>query len=143
MEFETILKACKESNDYTPLIESIPYAKLLGISAYQAGEELIFKLAQQESNIGNPTLPAIHGGVLAGFMEHAASIYLMVKLDQPVLPKIIDFSIDYLRAGHYRDTFCECRLARQGRRVANVGITTWQTAKSEVITSARAQFLMP
>lgn len=143
MELEKVFQQCKEQNDYTQLIAQIPYAKLLGISAYQAGDELIFRLEQRESNLGNPTLPAIHGGVLAGFMEHAASLYLMVMLDQPIIPKIIDYSIDYLRAGHYRDTHCDCRLIRQGRRVCNVAATAWQTKRDEPIASARAQFLLP
>ncbi|MCY1524341.1 hypothetical protein D9M68_592700 [compost metagenome] len=56
------------------------------------------------------------------------------------MPKIIDFSIDYLRAGHYRDTYVQCQVWRQGRRVANVAITAWQTTQTEPIATARAHF---
>ncbi|MDZ4332713.1 MAG: PaaI family thioesterase, partial [Pseudomonas sp.] len=89
---------------------------------------------------GNPTLPALHGGVIAGFMEHSAMLHLLMFMGIPHLPKIIDFSIDYLRAGHYRDTFVQCQVWRQGRRVANVAITAWQTNQTEPIATARAHF---
>ncbi|WP_275670886.1 acyl-CoA thioesterase domain-containing protein, partial [Pseudomonas sp. JV241A] len=49
-------------------------------------------------------------------------------------------SIDYLRAGHYRDTHAQCQLWRQGRRVTNVAITAWQGNPDEPIATARAHF---
>jgi len=90
--------------------------------------------------LNNPILPALHGGVIAGFMEHAAMLHLLMFMGIPHLPKIIDFSIDYLRAGHYRDTYVQCQVWRQGRRVANVAMTAWQTSQSEPIATARAHF---
>ena len=80
------------------------------------------------------------GGVIAGFMEHSAMLHLLMFMGIPHLPKIIDFSIDYLRAGLYRDTFVQCQVWRQGRRVANVAITAWQTKQAEPIATARAHF---
>ncbi|OYW90575.1 MAG: thioesterase, partial [Pseudomonadales bacterium 32-61-5] len=47
---------------------------------------------------------------------------------------------DYLRAGHYRDTFAACQVWRQGRRVANVAVTAWQTNQAEPIATARCHF---
>ena len=31
------------------------------------GESMMFTLPANENNLGNPMIPAIHGGVLAGF----------------------------------------------------------------------------
>ena len=67
-------------------------------------------------------------------------LHLLMFMGSPHLPKIIDFSIDYLRAGHYRDTFAACQVWRQGRRVANVSITAWQTNQAEPIATARCHF---
>lgn len=67
-------------------------------------------------------------------------LHLLMFMGIPHLPKIIDFSIDYLRAGHYRDTYAQCQVWRQGRRVANVAITAWQTRQTEPIATARAHF---
>ena len=139
LELKTLVREAHEKNDYNALIRLVPYASLLGIECLRLGDEMVFRLPQNESNIGNP-LPAIHGGVIAGFMEHAAMLHLLMFMGAPHLPKIIDFSIDYLRAGHYRDTFAACQVWRQGRRVANVAITAWQTHQAEPIATARCHF---
>ncbi len=132
----------KETGDYSNLIDHCPYANFIGMQMVQYGEDYLFHLPQKQSNLGNPTLPALHGGVIAGFVEHSASIFLIIKMAQPKQPKIIDFSIDYLRAGHFKDTYCVCEIARIGRKIANVQMKAWQTTQDEPIVLARAQFLL-
>lgn len=134
------LKQAHEQGDYAPLLELIPYAKLIGVECSRVGDELLFRLPANKDNIGNPLLPAIHGGVIAGFMELSAALHLLIFTGSPEVPKIIDFSLDYLRAGHFRDTWARCQVARQGRRVANVAITAWQSTEAEPIATARAHF---
>lgn len=126
--------------DYAPLLALIPYAGLIGIECARQGDDLLFRLPANQDNIGNPLLPAIHGGVIAGFMELSAALYLLIFSESLIIPKIIDFSIDYLRAGHYRDTYAQCQLWRQGRRVTNVAITAWQGDRDSPIATARAHF---
>ena len=137
---EQLVRDARRNNDYSPLVELIPYAKLLGIECLRLGDDMVFRLPANKDNIGNPTLPAIHGGVIAGFMELSAALYLLIYSESASIPKIIDFSIDYLRAGHFRDTYAQCQVWRQGRRVANVAITAWQTTRTEPIATARAHF---
>ncbi|MNT91644.1 hypothetical protein D3C72_2327790 [compost metagenome] len=73
-------------------------------------------------------------------MELAAALHLLVFTGSPGVPKIIDFSLDYLRAGQFRDTYAKCQVCRQGRRVANVAITAWQSTEAEPIATARGHF---
>ncbi|MGN5595852.1 PaaI family thioesterase [Stutzerimonas nitrititolerans] len=134
------VRQAHERNNYDPLLQMVPYARLIGIQCLRLGDEMVFRLPSNQDNIGNPTLPALHGGVIAGFMEHAAMLHLLMFMGSPHLPKIIDFSIDYLRAGLYRDTFAACQVWRQGRRVANVAVTAWQTNQAEPIATARCHF---
>lgn len=136
---QQLLLAHAEGN-YQPLLALIPYAGLIGIQCSRDGEDLLFCLPANRDNIGNPLLPAIHGGVIAGFMELSAALYLMIFSESATVPKIIDFSIDYLRAGQFRDTYARCQLWRQGRRVTNVAITAWQGNEGEAIATARAHF---
>ncbi|WP_448694180.1 PaaI family thioesterase [Pseudomonas rhizophila] len=136
---EQLRQAC-ERGDYALLLASIPYARLIGVECSRQGEELLFHLPANKDNIGNPLLPAIHGGVIAGFMELSAAVYLLIATRATGVPKIIDFSLDYLRAGQFRDTFARCQVWRQGRRVANVAITAWQDLEAEPIATARAHF---
>ncbi|MCX2890533.1 thioesterase [Pseudomonas sp. LB-090624] len=134
------LNAAHAVGDYRPLLALIPYAGLIGIECERQGEDLLFRLPASQDNIGNPLLPAIHGGVIAGFMELSAALYLLIYSESASIPKIIDFSIDYLRAGHFRDTYAQCQLWRQGRRVTNVAITAWQGDRQSPIATARAHF---
>lgn len=137
-----ILTYTQDSGDFSPLIASIPYAGFIGLECEKFGDDLIFRLPPKPQNLGNPILPAIHGGVIGGFMELSAAIYLMMFQDVQRIPRIVDFSLDYLRAGLDRESFAECRLTRQGNRVANVMVTAWQTARSQPIATARAHFLL-
>ena len=138
--FKGQLQQAHARGDYASLLHLIPYAKLIGVECSRLGDELLFKLPANKDNIGNPLLPAIHGGVIAGFMELAAALHLLVFTGSPGVPKIIDFSLDYLRAGQFRDTYAKCQVCRQGRRVANVAITAWQSTEAEPIATARAHF---
>ncbi|WP_339491742.1 PaaI family thioesterase [Pseudomonas sp. EA_15y_Pfl2_R67] len=136
---EQLRRAC-EQGDYALLLASIPYAQLIGVECTRQGDDLLFRLSANKDNIGNPLLPAIHGGVIAGFMELAAAVHLLIATGTPGVPKIIDFSLDYLRTGQFRDTYAKCQVWRQGRRVANVAITAWQDVEAEPIATARAHF---
>lgn len=138
--FQEQLQQAHEQGDYSALLQLIPYATLIGVECSRVGDELLFRLPANKDNIGNPLLPAIHGGVIAGFMELAAALHLLITTGSPGVPKIIDFSLDYLRAGQFRDTWARCQVCRQGRRVGNVAITAWQSTEGEPIATARAHF---
>ncbi|WP_101757126.1 PaaI family thioesterase [Oceanicoccus sp. KOV_DT_Chl] len=130
------------NRDMDALIAEIPYAQLIGIESFPIGDEFIFRMPQKDSNIGNPTLPAIHGGVLGGFMETAGVLYVMMFADILTVPKVVDFSIDYLSPGRQRDSFTRCKVVRQGRKIVNVSMTCWQTHEHTPIAMARANFLL-
>lgn len=142
MSFQDIIQQAQSSGDFKPLVDSIPYAEFIGFEFQRFGENVIFTLPKNPNNIGNPILPAIHGGVIGGFMELSAAINLLMFMDTPLMPKIVDFSLDYLRAGRDQDTFAECQVWRQGSRVANVAITAWQNDRANPIATARAHFLL-
>ncbi|GGY65630.1 PaaI family thioesterase [Marinobacter zhanjiangensis] len=142
MNMAEVLRETRETGDFAPLLKSIPYAGYIGLKCERFGDDLIFRLPRKDSNLGNPLLPAIHGGVIGGFMEVSAAIYLMMSQDTFRMPRIVDFSLDYLRAGLDRETYAECQLTRQGNRVANVTITAWQKSRREAIATARAHFLL-
>ena len=72
MTLENIVHQARSSGDFQQLIDGIPYAKLLGLEFQRMGNDVLFTLPKNPDNIGNPILPAIHGGVIGGFMELAA-----------------------------------------------------------------------
>ena len=120
----------------------IPYVDYLGIRMAAGGSAPLFRMPYQDKLIGNPHLPALHGGVVAGFAETAALLHLAQALGGAKLPKGLDFSIDYLRAGRPMETFAACELVRVGARVALVQVRCWQSSPDTPIIVARGHFLL-
>lgn len=120
----------------------VPYVEYLGIRVATQGETPLFRLPFQDKLIGNPLLPALHGGVIAAFAQTAATLQLISTLGGAKFPKGIDFSIDYLRSGRPQETFAACEVVRVGGRAALVQVRCWQKTPAEPIAVARAHFLL-
>ncbi|MGR3542169.1 MAG: PaaI family thioesterase [Hasllibacter sp.] len=154
------VQVVKERRDgaLAALVDGIPYVRTLGISFERRGDELTAILAFREENVGNPLLPALHGGVTAAFLETAALIELawgrmweaVEGAGDPVpdgavirMPKTIDFTVDYLRSGLPRDAYARARVNRSGRRYASVHVEAWQDNRARLFAQATGHFLMP
>ncbi len=140
---------------------SIPYAKWLGVSFDRRGDELTAILPYALRNIGNPVLPALHGGAIAAFLELTSVVQLTwtrswADMEEgrilpdaalpetiPRLPKTIDFTVDYLRQGLARDAYARARVVRSGRRYASVQVEAWQDNRERLFAQATGHFLMP
>jgi uncharacterized protein (TIGR00369 family) len=143
IELTELVAQARAARDYQRLAEFAPYAKLLGIQfAEEADGSLLFRLDFRPDNVGNSLLPALHGGVIAAFMEHSATLQLLWNMETTTLPKVIDFSIDYVRPGRPETLFAQCSVVRQGQRVANVAVTAWQGSPERTIATARVHFLL-
>ncbi|GAA6165927.1 PaaI family thioesterase [Pelagimonas sp. KU-00592-HH] len=143
------------------LVHGVPYVQFMGIEFERRGDELTAVMPFDEKLIGNPMLPALHGGAIAGFLETTAVIGLawsvlweeietgVLDADElalghlPRLPKTIDFNIDYLRSGLPRDAYARARVNRSGRRYASVHVEAWQDQRAKLFAQATGHFLMP
>ncbi|MGR3723901.1 PaaI family thioesterase [Abyssibius alkaniclasticus] len=142
------------------LVQRIPYARHLDVQFDRRGDELTARLPFAERLIGNPLLPALHGGAVGAFLEIAAQIELSWSMlwavmeegahDAPLpaetfpqMPKTIDFTVDYLRSGRPRDAYARARVNRQGRRYASVQVEAWQDNRDRPFAMAVGHFLMP
>lgn len=143
------------------LVHGVPYIRFLGIEFERRGDELTALLPFRDTLIGNPMLPAIHGGVTASFLEVTAIIELswariwdrleagevdaetLAETGPPRLPKTIDFTVDYLRSGLPRDAYARGRVTRSGRRYASVHVEAWQDNRSRLFAQATGHFLIP
>lgn len=138
------------------LVAQIPYLGFLGIRFDTAGDELTAVLPYRDDLIGNPLIPALHGGVTAAFLEVTAitglvwsgliqgrlpAAALEVK-NLPSLPKTIDITVDYLRPGQPRDAFARARINRSGRRYASVHVEAWQDDPQRLFAQSTGHFLM-
>jgi uncharacterized protein (TIGR00369 family) len=132
-----------QAADFDALLARIPYAVFLGMQIVRDNHGLVYRLPFAGRLVGNASLPAVHGGVIAGFMENAAMLQiLLIEPEQPRIPKTVDFSIDYLRSAGPRDTHARCSIARLGWRVAQVQVQCWQDNPEQPVALARAHFLL-
>jgi len=127
----------------TDLIAAIPYAKTLGIEAEYQEDGLLLILPYLKSNIGNPTLPALHGGAIGGFMEVCAMAELRRRTPELPFSKPIGINIDYLRRGKPVNTYARADIFKEGSRVANVRVRAWQESVDKPIAALSGHFLLP
>lgn len=138
------------------LVGGVPYIGFLGIVFERRGDELTAVMPYREPLIGNPLLPALHGGATAAFLEVSAIVELGWQLtweaveagraepdDPPRLPKTIDMTVDYLRTGLPRDAYARARVNRSGRRYASVHVEAWQDNRARAFAQCTGHFLMP
>jgi acyl-coenzyme A thioesterase PaaI-like protein len=136
-------------------------SRFLGITFDRRGDELTAILPFAERNIGNPMIPALHGGVTSAFLEVTAIIGLSWatlwedieagRVDPaslaagalPTLPKTVNFTVDYLRTGLPRDAYARARIMRSGRRFASVQVEAWQDNVARPYALGLVHLLMP
>ncbi len=122
-----------------------PYVDFLDIRQQpQIDAGPVFRLPFKQELIGNPMLPALHGGVLAGFGETAMILHLLATNPGITgVPRGVDCAIAYLRSAKPVDTFVQGTTVRQGNRVALVQVSIWQDDPQRPVAQARGHFLMP
>lgn len=137
------------------LSSSIPYIRFLGLVFERRGDEITALMPYRPDLIGNPLLPALHGGATGAFLEITAVAQLVSDTAlkaagggampggyAPVMPRPIDITFDYLRSGKPLDTYARAVVQRRGRRVANVRVEAWQEARGKLIAAAHGNFLL-
>ena len=124
-------------------VSEVPYATFLGINTIVKDNKLTSVLPYSPKLIGNPAIPALHGGVTASFLEISAVLELFwasirahhqkeignlskprqsVEFSHSQIPKTIDFTVDYLRPGLPKDAYARAKIKRAGRRLSLIHI---------------------
>jgi uncharacterized protein (TIGR00369 family) len=130
--------------DFQALVDRIPYARFLGVEIAEVDERTILtKLRFDQKLVGNPNLPALHGGVLGAFLELAALIQLVREGEGEHLPKPVNVTVEYLRSAGPADCFARATITKHGRRVANVRAEAWQESPDKPVAAAHGHFLIP
>ncbi len=141
-ELADVVRAAKERGDVAILVSAIPYLRFIGFTLESVDGEVLGKMTYTGDLIGNPAIPALHGGTIGALLESTSIFATLLETETQVLPKIVTITIDYLRSGRPADTFAKASITRQGRRVVNVTAEAWQEDRTRPIARGNAIFLI-
>ena len=121
------------------LLDAWPYARFLGVRLEEGEIGPVAVLPFDPKLIGNPILPAFHGGVVASFLELAA----LARLDaEGKRARTIDITVDYLRPARPVTFYAEARILKLGRRAANLAVEAWQDDRDSPVAALRGHFMI-
>jgi uncharacterized protein (TIGR00369 family) len=136
------LASVRETGDFTAIQEAIPYARFMGITAELVDGDVVGRMRYSDHLVGNPTIPALHGGTLGALMESTAIFKLLWDGETTAVPKTINITVEYLRSARAEDVFARAEFTRHGRRVANVRVFAYQDDPERPAAVATAHFLL-
>jgi uncharacterized protein (TIGR00369 family) len=125
--------------DPTSVFADSPFARFLGI---RASNDDILVMPFSPQIIGNPILPAIHGGMTGAFLETSAIFGVARELGVSAMPKPIGLTINYLRSGRALDSYAKVSIVKQGRRIVAFEAQAWQDDATKPIASAFGHFML-
>jgi len=132
------LPTLEAPEDPTSPFAQSPFARCLGI---RIGEDGTLVMPFSPKIIGNPILPAIHGGMTGAFLETTAIVGVTRELGVSP-PKPIGLTINYLRSGRALDSYANVSIVKQGRRVVAFEAQAWQDDPAKPIASAFGHFML-
>ena len=142
MRLRDAVAAVRETGDFSPLAEAIPYSRFMGITAELVDGEVTGRMKYSEHLVGNANVPALHGGTLGALMESTAIFRLLWEGETVTIPKTINITVEYLRGARPQDVFAKAVFTRHGRRVANVRVYAYQDDPEKPVAVATAHFLL-
>ncbi len=124
------------------LIASVPYCAWLGVSARIVDGAVLLDLPYDPKLVGNPILPALHGGVAGSLLETAALVQILHETGTARMPRTVDMTVDYLRSARAVESHARAFLVRQGRRVVSARAEMWQDDAAKPVAQFRGHFLL-
>jgi len=125
--------------DPTGVFANSPFARFLGI---RVGNDDTLVMPFSRKIIGNPILPAIHGGMTGAFLETMAILGVTRELGVAAMPKPIGLTINYLRTGRALDSHAKVTIVKQGRRIVAFEAQAWQDDATKPIASAFGHLML-
>ena len=120
--------------------EAMPMAAWLNYQVSADGDMLLHRLGFAETHIGNAIIRALHGGVIAAFLELAAQLEVSAAISKSATLSTVNIETDYLRSSEAADMHAKVDITRMGRRVVFAEAIGWQSDRSNPVAQARICF---
>lgn len=142
MTLNEAIEHLRANDDFGPLLKLVPYTAFMGIQAEVTDGDVRGQMTYSDHLLGNARVQALHGGTLGALLESTAIFKLLWHGETVAIPKPINITVEYLRAGKAQDTFARAEFTRHGRRVANVRVFAWQDNPAKPVAIATSHFLL-
>ena len=122
--------------------EGIPFNKLLGmrVRSLDTGR-CVIEVPIHDQLVGDPTRPALHGGVLSALADAAGGLAVFSALPRGDTTSTVDLRIDYLRPAKVEgELLAEAALMRLGNRVAAADCIVHQGDREHPVAVCRAVY---
>lgn len=129
--------------DIQQIIATSPFGRFMGIEVRVDERGALAILPARPDLIGNTSIPALHGGGVAAFLEITCLLQLAHEMNTTAPARTIDFSVEYLRPGRPEPVYARAVVRRMGRRVATVHSEAWQRDEASPICLVRCHFRLP
>lgn len=120
----------------------VPFNVHLGIEITELVEgQARMRLPFRPEFVGDPTRPALHGGVLSTLLDAVggAAVWSTMTLQDRI--STIDLRVDYLLPGKLEPVIAEARTVRAGRRVAVVAMRAFhESAPTQTIAEGKGVY---
>lgn len=123
-------------------IRNIPFVQTLGFDVSLEDGKLIGHMPFSDYIIGNPDVPALHGGTIASILHLTAVAELMAAMRSETIPQIFNCTVEYLASPGLKDTHATAILITRTRRFANLRVSAYQDDPSKPVAAATMQFVL-
>ena len=123
--------------------ELIPFNKFLGLRALHIERGRVrFEIPWREELVGDPSVPALHGGVISMLADTTGAMAVWSSIDNPAARlSTIDLRVDYLRPGRLEPLVADAIVVRVGGRVAVADVRLFSSsAEAETVATGKGVY---
>jgi len=123
--------------------EFVPFNKWLGMKVERLERgHLTVSIPWRPEIVGDPTIPALHGGVIGAVADAAGGIAVWSTLENAVARvSTVDLRVDYLRPGKPEKLIATAIVIRTGTRLGWADVRLFHPDReSDLVASARGVY---
>lgn len=124
------------------ILDAVPFVRTLGVRVSMVDDRLTVCLPYAPHIVGNPKVPALHGGALASLLQITATAELIRVTAARKPPRMFSQTIEYLAGAGMLDTVATATVVSRSRRYANVRVEARQGTSTRPAAVATVQFLL-
>lgn len=136
LDLEVLRQVCEEF---------IPFNKWLGMKVeHMERGRVTTSIPWRPEIVGDPTVPALHGGVIGAVADATGGMAVWSLLDNPASRvSTVDMRVDYLRPGKQEKLIAESHVVRLGTRLGWADVCLYHPGReADPIATARAVYAL-